>query len=55
MGAWKEDDPVPGHVSVQVTEENSRRFYGRWADYMAGRDWDVLMGRPATPQRAAAE
>jgi hypothetical protein len=21
MGAWKEDDPVPGHVSVQVTED----------------------------------
>ncbi|MCW5746518.1 MAG: aromatic ring-hydroxylating dioxygenase subunit alpha [Alphaproteobacteria bacterium] len=56
MGAWKENDPVPGHVSVQVTEETARCFYARWADYLAGRDWDVLMGRRAGgPQRAAAE
>ncbi len=45
MGKVHEGTPVPGHVSLQVSEENPRQFYRRWRDYMAGADWDTLMGR----------
>ena len=37
--------PVPGNVSLQVSEENPRQFYRRWRDYMNEADWDVLMGK----------
>jgi nitrite reductase/ring-hydroxylating ferredoxin subunit len=55
MGAVQDDTPVPGHVSVQVSEENPRQFYRRWRDYMAGADWDTLLGRnDAGPASAGA-
>ena len=53
MHRVRQDDPVPGAVSTQITEENARRFYGRWCDYMQGRDWNVLLG--ADDSAAAAE
>ena len=28
-----------------MTEQNSRNFYARWADYVSDRDWDVLLGK----------
>jgi phenylpropionate dioxygenase-like ring-hydroxylating dioxygenase large terminal subunit len=37
------DDPVPGQVTVQMSEDNARRFYSRWADYMQGKEWDELL------------
>jgi phenylpropionate dioxygenase-like ring-hydroxylating dioxygenase large terminal subunit len=36
MNAWKRDDPVPGRVSLQPTEEIARNYYRAWADYMSG-------------------
>jgi len=33
-----------GIVTTQINEGNSRAFYRRWADYVSGRDWNVLMG-----------
>ena len=53
MHAVRDDDPVPGAVSLQITEENARRFYARWSDYMEGRGWETLIGADAT--QAAAE
>jgi hypothetical protein len=32
--------------ATQITEQNSRNFYARWADYVSDRDWDVLLGSP---------
>jgi phenylpropionate dioxygenase-like ring-hydroxylating dioxygenase large terminal subunit len=41
----KGQGPVPGNVSVQVSEENPRQFYRRWKDYMNDGDWETLMGK----------
>ena len=30
--------------ATQMTEQNSRNFYARWADYVSARDWNVLLG-----------
>ena len=51
------DDPVPGIVSTQITEESARGYYRRWRDYMAGKGWDDLLGRndPPLPTARAAE
>ncbi|MGX1101341.1 aromatic ring-hydroxylating oxygenase subunit alpha [Amorphus sp. MBR-141] len=45
---------VRGDVSTQVTEHIARGFYRRWADYVDGADWDVLMGRNDARFRAPA-
>ncbi len=37
LHATKIDDPLPGQVSTQITEQNSRGFYRRWVDYVSGR------------------
>jgi phenylpropionate dioxygenase-like ring-hydroxylating dioxygenase large terminal subunit len=52
LGAYTAEGPVPGHVSYQITEENARNFYGRWATYLDGAGWDTLLGRE---HREAAE
>lgn len=44
MGAHTDDGPVPGTVSTQITEQNARNYYSRWATYMDGAAWDVLLG-----------
>ncbi len=44
-GASQVNQPMPGRVAEQVSEENPRMLYHRWRDYMAGRDWDVLLGK----------
>ena len=44
LGRYGIDTPVPGRVSLQVTEENARRYYGSWADYMDGGEWGRLLG-----------
>ena len=45
FGKVTADGPVPGNVSLQVSEENPRQFYRRWRDYMNDADWDTLLGR----------
>jgi phenylpropionate dioxygenase-like ring-hydroxylating dioxygenase large terminal subunit len=45
MNTARSDDPVPGTVSTQMSEENARRFYQRWWQYLQGADWNVLLGR----------
>ncbi len=45
LGKVQADGPLPGNVSLQVSEENPRQFYRRWRDYMNGADWDTLLGR----------
>jgi phenylpropionate dioxygenase-like ring-hydroxylating dioxygenase large terminal subunit len=47
LGAWRNGDPVPGVVSTQMTEENARRFYDRWSQYLAGAAWPQLLGSEA--------
>ena len=41
-GAVATDDPVPGTVSLQITEENARNFYSRWRDCMIAPSWSDL-------------
>ena len=56
LGRARDNDPVPGNVSTQVTEENARGFYRSWQRYLDGADWPALIGRPAQSEtRAAAE
>lgn len=45
LGASKLNDPVPGKVSAQISEDNPRAFYSRWQTYMEGRGWDELLGK----------
>lgn len=45
LANWIEDGPVPGRVSLQVSEQCPRRFYASWASYMDGCDWDEIMER----------
>ena len=47
MGDYKINDPVPGMVSTQMTEENARQFYKCWASYMESQDWGKIMSHPA--------
>ena len=34
MHAFRQDDPVPGAVSLQITEQNARNFYRHWGECM---------------------
>jgi phenylpropionate dioxygenase-like ring-hydroxylating dioxygenase large terminal subunit len=34
MRAFKQDEPVSGAVSLQITEQNARNFYRRWSEQM---------------------
>ena len=45
---------VMGEVSTQINEHMARGFYRRWADYLDGADWDVLMGHDDARFRAQA-
>jgi phenylpropionate dioxygenase-like ring-hydroxylating dioxygenase large terminal subunit len=51
LGAFTTSGPVPGQVSTQITENNARGFYERWASYLEGAGWETLLGE----QIAAAE
>ncbi len=55
MGAYKVDDPIPGMVSTQITDQTPRNYYRVYARYMKGEAWDSLLGRDLAPLRAAAE
>jgi hypothetical protein len=43
MTQSRENDPVPGNVSTQISEANARQFYRRWSDYMEGKAWSELV------------
>jgi hypothetical protein len=55
MGAYRTDDPIPGQVSLQITDQTPRNFYRVYRAYLEGADWDTLIGRDHVPVRAAAE
>jgi hypothetical protein len=55
MGAYKTNDPVPGDVATQITEQTPRNFYRVYANYLEGGDWGALLGLDRGPARAAAE
>ena len=55
LGKVQSNGPVPGNVSLQVSEENPRQFYRRWRDYMNGADWDTLLGRRDTGPASLAD
>jgi hypothetical protein len=45
MNTARSDHPVEGRVSTQMTEENARRFYLRWSQYLQGASWSELLGK----------
>jgi hypothetical protein len=55
MGAYRRDDPVPGDVSLQITEQTPRNYYRVYARYLKGDGWDSLLGRDRESMQAAAE
>ena len=55
MGAYKTDDPIPGDVSLQITDQTPRNYYRVYARYLKGHNWDSLLGRDIEPMREAAE
>lgn len=55
LGKVETNGVVPGHVSMQVSEENPRQYYRRWRDYMAEADWDTLLGRKDTGPASFAD
>ena len=55
MGAYKVDDPIPGMVSTQITDQTPRNYYRVYARYLKGESWDSLLGRDLEPVRRAAE
>ena len=52
MGAYKTNDPMPGDVSLQITEQTPRNFYRVYANYLGGGDWNSLLGLDRDPARA---
>ena len=44
---YKVNDPIPGLVSTQMTEENARQFYKCWASYLEDKCWAEIMFHPA--------
>jgi hypothetical protein len=53
MGAYRTNDPIPGDVSLQMTDQMARNYYRVYASYLGGAPWEELLGRPQI--RAAAE
>jgi phenylpropionate dioxygenase-like ring-hydroxylating dioxygenase large terminal subunit len=53
MGACRTDDPIPGDVSLQMTDQMQRNYYRAYAAYLDGAPWHTLLGR--LPMRTAAE
>ena len=43
MGYEGSDVPLPGLVTPNITEQNQRGFYKRWAEYMNADNWEDLM------------
>jgi len=55
MGTSRTGDPIPGDVSLQMTDQMARNFYRVYAGYLDGGDWGSLIGHDRAPMRAAAE
>jgi hypothetical protein len=55
MGAYRTNDPIPGDVSLQITEQTPRNYYRVYASYLNGEGWDTLIGRDRNPVQVAAE
>jgi hypothetical protein len=55
MGAYKTNDPLPGDVSLQITEQTPRNYYRVYARYLKEEGWDSLLGRDLSPMQEAAE
>ena len=55
MGAYTKDHPIPGDVSLQITDQTPRNYYRVYASYLNGDDWDTLIGRDRGPVQVAAE
>ena len=53
LGAVRFDGPVPGRVSLQISEENARNYYRRWLSYLRGAGWEELLGRSERARAAA--
>ncbi|HET6307548.1 MAG TPA: hypothetical protein VFG12_10205, partial [Rhodopila sp.] len=53
MGAYRRDDPVPGDVSLQITEQNARNYYRAYARYLNGEGWGSLLGVDDVVREAA--
>ncbi len=53
LGAFRFDDPLPGRISLRISEENARNYYRRWLSYVRGADWDELLGRSEHARTAA--
>jgi hypothetical protein len=53
MGAYKRNDPIPGDVSVQITEQNARNYYQVYSRYLKGEAWDSLLGHGDAVRQAA--
>jgi hypothetical protein len=53
MGAYKRNDPIPGDVSVQITEQNARNYYQTYGRYLQGADWNSLLGGGDAVRQAA--
>ena len=53
MGAYKRNDPIPGDVSLQMTEQNARNYYRFYARYLKGDGWDSLLDHGNAVQAAA--
>ena len=45
MGVYKVDDPFPGFVSTQITDQTPRNYYRVYGQYLKGDGWDSLLGR----------
>lgn len=48
MGAYTTGDPLPGDVSLQITDQSARNFYRVYGAYLNGGDWNALIGRDST-------
>jgi hypothetical protein len=53
LGAYRRNDPIPGDVSLQITEQNARNYYDVYARYLKGDGWGSLLGRGSAVQAAA--
>ena len=50
MGYEGSDVPLPGLVTPNITEQNQRGFYKRWAEFMDADNWEDLMTPKITPK-----
>jgi phenylpropionate dioxygenase-like ring-hydroxylating dioxygenase large terminal subunit len=47
MSRYTVNGPVPGTVSLQISEQNARNFFRQWSRCMSGQSWAELMPQGA--------